>query len=153
MRSRNNNSSSGVTLIELLVAMVVSGVVISGAFMLFVNVSKGFWFHKNNAEKVREMVVAKKKIESAIATLGKVETFTSNSFSAWSTNGDSLIDVRMTGDTLYASKKPIAGGLSTFTVQIIQKNATTQNSIAILQWEAEMKKGGGWIGGSRAVCK
>jgi prepilin-type N-terminal cleavage/methylation domain-containing protein len=152
MPMRHKSNDYGVTLIELLIAITVSAFVVSGALLLYVNVSKGFWKHKENAEKVREMIVAKIKIDAAIANLGKIETYTTTGFSAWSAHADSLIEFTFTSDTLFASKKPVAFGMKTFMVEMIQNNTTEQTGVALLQWEAEMTKGG-WIGGSRAVYK
>ena len=145
-------NNRGVTLIELIVAITVSAFVVSGALLMFVNVSKGFWKHKENAEKVREMIVAKKKIDAAISGLGKIETYTTTGFSAWSAHADSLIEFTFARETLFASKKPVAFDMKTFKIEMIQNNTTEQTGLALLQWESEMTKGG-WIGGSRAVYK
>jgi hypothetical protein len=142
---KHTDQSPGVTLLELLIAISVTMIVITLAFGVFTDIFKGFWFQKNHAKQVREMVVAKQWIESGLKNITRIDQSTDKSISFYRSNSDSLMTMQFSGDSVCLGKQKLCRGFSEFSFELIRKNDSPNRRM--LFWHGILKQDG-WIGGA-----
>jgi prepilin-type N-terminal cleavage/methylation domain-containing protein len=139
-------NKSGYSLIELLIATVVAGIVASLAFMVFTNLQKDFRFQNSHAERVREMILTKKKIESALSHIEKVKSYTVTSVTYNQNSSDSICIIQFKNGSLLNGSSEVCKKLSKFRFEFVESQDDNLTKKSLLLWEGELERGG-WIGG------
>jgi Tfp pilus assembly protein PilE len=152
--SRNN--CSGATLIELIVAIVVTGIITVIAFGFFTNIVKGFWKNNRASEAVKEMITAKAIIQSKVRNVGTIISWRKDGIDYLSSDAqacpaDSTRTMVFKDSVVSDNNLVMVKGVAefSFAVNSFGNDKPGLNS-ALLTWEAKMGDQG-WIGGAKEV--
>jgi prepilin-type N-terminal cleavage/methylation domain-containing protein len=140
---RMQQRNSGVTIIELLVAMSVSAIVITLSFTVFSDLLKGFMFQKSRAQTSGDMIVAKKQIDGCLAGIISIKEYSDKAIACMKADVDTFVAIRFVKDSLCIENKAVCRKLKDFTFTLIKKDAGPWT----LLWNAHLKHGD-WFGGA-----
>lgn len=143
----------GVTLLELIVAITIAGIVTTLGFTLFGYVTKNFSQQTRSVERLRSTMLAKKRIDRAIGRISTLVRSTEREVCGIDGTLDSLITCRYSGTALLAGDDTIATGLGAFRFSVVEERHGAGSSEAVLLWNAELAASGDWIGGAAIVRK
>jgi len=139
MQQRN----SGVTLLELLVAVTVSAVVITLSYTVFSDVLRGFMLQKSRDQTAGDMIVAKKQIDGCLADIISVKECSDKAIACMKADVDTFVAIRFVKDSLCLGNKAVCRKLKDFTFTLIKKDVGPW----ALLWNAHLKDGN-WFGGA-----
>jgi prepilin-type N-terminal cleavage/methylation domain-containing protein len=102
MKKRNSRCAGacGITLIELIVALVISGIVISGAMFSWTFISRHTTLQKRKSAFFAQTELAASLIANDIRTSPHVLFFDDNAITFVARNGGDTLTYRLTGDSL-----------------------------------------------------
>jgi prepilin-type N-terminal cleavage/methylation domain-containing protein len=138
--------SNGLTLIELVVAMVASSLVVSLVLASFVNINKGFHFQMAKVTQIQNMVVAKKRIDKAVSEMAMITSVHFRQIDYATGISGRPRSLRFAGDTLYQDSSVVVNGISDFSWRLERPDTSSR---AVFVWEAVAA--GSWIGGAAEV--
>jgi Tfp pilus assembly protein PilE len=140
-------NSSGVTLLELLTAIAITGIVIGLIFATYTNFTRGFYRQVNKAGQVRHMLLVKKQIDNGLADIAVVTSIGEKNIDYQSYKSNTPHSIRYNAGALAKDTAILAAGLSGFSCSL--ERDAIDSTRAVLVWEALI--GNGWIGGGREV--
>ncbi len=146
--NRAGSGERGVTIVELLTAMVIAGIVLTLGMTAYRGVLKSFLYKSRAAAGVSAAVIAKKRIERACGRFVKIDRCTEREMSGLD-GSDHPATLRFTGSVLMDGKDTVAA-LEEFGFSLREERKAAGNLVAVLLWEGTLPKGG-WIGGAVAV--
>ncbi len=130
--------SSGYTLLELIIAISIAGIVMTLALAMFTDMGKWFRSQNKQAEKVQEMIVTKKRIDQALKEISVIQNYTEKYLEYNKEGSDSLITLWVNEGVLYSGSEQICSNIKEFAFNYQIRD--------LLFWETELKLGG-WVGG------
>lgn len=154
----SRNDSNGATLIELIVAMVVTSIISVIALGFLSTVIKGFWKNNKASETVKEMISTKAIVEGKLKAIGTVVSWRKegidylSSYSAQTQSADSARTMVFKDSSLLDNNVVFAKGLEDFSFSVITvgNNQSGQNK-GLLVWDATIGNNG-WIGGAEEIA-
>jgi Tfp pilus assembly protein PilE len=144
----NNN---GTTLLELIVALCVTGAIAILVFGFYTNVIKGYWHMTQKSEGVKEMINAKIKMERKLGSIQAVRMCRSNSLDYIQSKTDSLRTIGVSKNALLDNADTVFSNISSFSCSMIPVTSDKSGKQALLLWEAVLGKDK-WIAGARNVA-
>lgn len=151
MRS-SRHYSCGYTLIELLVAIVIAGIVITLGFTVYGNMVKGFSRQSAAAADLSSTIIVKKNIDRVCRRLAVLKRFSENEISGTSAENDSSITLQVKEKKLLSGNSTIVRGLESFAFSLEENRKDLTDNRVVLLWEGKLENGN-WIGGAMAVRK
>lgn len=145
----NPSHSAGTTLLELLVAIVVAGIISVLAFTFYSNVVKGYWLHDKRSESVKEAIAARIVLHQRFSAIDKVVSCRKDGFDYVKTDEDTIRTIKFAPKALLDNNDTILKNLSTFSTSIALP-AQKQQGKGVLLWEAETNNGN-WVAGATEV--
>jgi len=147
----------GTTLIEIIVAVVIAGIVFSLIMAFYSNTIKGFWTSTNNSENVKESIVTKMKIEKAISEIenGVVVSWQKDEV-VYNKNQDvgigldSVVRIRWQQNAILKGNDTLATNISAFDFNLETNITVPGVTKGLLSWEATVRTNG-WVGGAGSV--
>lgn len=146
---RTIDRNSGMTILELIVAMAISGIVVSLIFASNLNVTKGFLLQINKSARIMQMSILKKQLDRIAGKVGVVISVRETAMEYQDKDTDSLHTISFSDCTLKKDSFIIGKNLDGFAWSIQQPILSSGK--AVLYWEASI--GNGWIGGATEVVK
>lgn len=140
---------SGMTILELCVAMAIAGTVVSLILGSYLNITKGFFLQINKSTQVLQMATLKKQLDQQVGSIGVVVSVRETALDYQERDSDSLHTMNFSNSLLKKDTLIIARNLDGFKWSLLQP--TTGSGKAVLLWEAML--GNGWIGGAAEVVK
>jgi hypothetical protein len=156
VRIERINNSSGTTLIELAVAIIIVGIVASLVMGFYSTISKGFWKQVSRQDVIRNVIVSKTIVNKAISSINTV-TFIKNDEVEFktitSTGGDTVGRIYFRDSVLYYNNITIIKHLSSFvltanTSSNNKKQSFSNRQKGVLSWEAADSHNG-WFAGAQ----
>lgn len=157
-RGRNNfepRSTGGVlfvkgmfghTMIELLLAIVVTAMVSTVVFAAYLGIQKQFKKNQDNAEVVFQMINAKNKLKSIFGEIYEVEEIYSNKVYYRTIDSKTQNVISYSGNVISQNRKTIISDINSLELEITSE----KDNSAVLLYSAHSNKNG-WIGGSVKV--
>lgn len=136
---RNKGFGLGFTLLELIIAISVSGIVLTLLLAVFTDVGKWFALQNVRADTVRKMLITKKKIDRELFKMDYIHSWSAERVTFGINSYDSSIVVDVRNGVMHRNTEQICSGLKKFEFEFYQNK--------ILFWESELESGG-WIGGA-----
>jgi len=140
----------GFTLVEFLVAIVITSALIGLIFTAYVQFQKGFLNFSQNSDKVQKMIVAKNKIDQVFRNITRIETTHGKTIEFIHAGTGKKSIVKYTADTLFLDNKKITA-LKDFSFSFSDKK-NKENQFLLL-WEAMVFNNKYWIGGAALIRK
>jgi prepilin-type N-terminal cleavage/methylation domain-containing protein len=144
---RTMDRGSGMTILELIVAMAISGIVVSLIFASNLNVTKGFLLQINKSAQIMQMSMLKKQLDRLAGKVGVVISVRETALEYQDKDTDSLHIISFSDRTLKKDSFVIGKSLDGFAWSIQQP--ILGSGKAVLYWEAII--GTGWVGGASEV--
>ncbi|MBD3422069.1 MAG: hypothetical protein GF398_18305 [Chitinivibrionales bacterium] len=144
MRTRPGKQA-GMTLLDLVVAIVVAGILVTLVFGVYLNVTRGFRSQTKAARRVEEMILTKDKIAAAMSRVSTLKGYSGRRIEFYSSSSDTLHGLHFKSNTLLLNNEIAAGGLKSF-----QFDIENNDNRALISWDAEMSTGA-WLGGATVV--
>lgn len=148
-RRRKGAHQSGMTILELVVAMAIAGTVISLVLGSYLNITKGFYLQVNKSAQILQMAALKKQIDKNIGAVGVVISVRETALDYQDKEAGALHTMSFGNAMLKKDSLIVAGHLEKFAWSLLQPS--TGPGKAVLYWEAYI--GNGWIGGATEVAK
>jgi prepilin-type N-terminal cleavage/methylation domain-containing protein len=145
MRSINRH---GTTLIELVIAMAVTGALALVVLAAYGGVVKGFTWQTRRAAAIQEMLLVRLEISRTLERVGTVRSHRKNALEYREEGADTARTLAFGNGALYRDGEKVAGGLSAFELGLREKRSSDGRSMLV--WEAVLR-GDRWIGGAVAV--
>jgi hypothetical protein len=146
-------SSKGVTMLELLIAFTIAGIVTSLGFTLYTAITKSLRHQSGTAEALCSTILSKKQIEQACNRISVLSKWSEREITGIDKMTDSTITLCYTGNAFYCRNSKIAIGFDTFVFSLLENRKDPSDRNAVLLWEGCMSKNGNWIGGAVVVRK
>lgn len=135
----------GVTLIELTVAMAAASIVVGIILAGYAAAFGTFARHARDAALVREMVLAKKRLDAAVAHVETARKLGANGVE-FTRPGDSVQHTLvLRDDSLVLDHQTVARGVVRFSWECI--SASAGHGLGVVLWEAGFRDSR-WLGGS-----
>jgi prepilin-type N-terminal cleavage/methylation domain-containing protein len=144
-RANNTNSSSGFTLLELIIASSISSIVLVFILTLFSDTTKGIAFQNKRSKKVEMMILYKKRIETALDKFQEIKSISQISCEGID-DSNSTISIIFTNNTLAFKNSVLCTDIDKFKFEA--ENSCGNKTV--LLWECTLKNSG-WIGGGRII--
>ena len=141
---------TGTTLIELLVALVIAGTVISLGFSVYATITRDFHRQSLSAEALRNKILVKKRIDGAFSDLASVEHCSGREVRGKGEAGDGSIAIRYVNNSLLNGTDTLVTGLKECTFELSDQKGANAGNNGVLCWELLLDKGG-WVGGAVVV--
>ena len=141
---RKNKLISGFSLLELIVAIAIAGIVMTLAFTVFTDAVKGFRFQSSHAENIRKMLITKKRIDKLFSNISSVESWTEYSMKYKKDESDSVFTIRFSNEKLFSDNSLICENMKSFKFDLKDDKSGNKQ---LFFWEAVLNKGN-WIGGA-----
>lgn len=141
--NKQSRISAGFTLIEVIVAIVVSTPVLLLTFFYFTDIEKGHLFQTKQAKDIETMVLFKKRIDTAVNSLITIETVSEIEVRG-TDNHDSLLSLRYVNKSLYRNSTILCDHIKSFKV-VKDQNCDHKT---VLLWECTLENGA-WISGGK----
>jgi prepilin-type N-terminal cleavage/methylation domain-containing protein len=145
-------NSYGLTIIELLVAISIAGIVMTLAFAAYGNLLRGFSLQSKTANKVRSSILARKRIDRACNGLSVIHQCSEREIAGINAANNQTVTLRYAGTALLEGDDTICTNLENFAFTLEENGKDKSDRKAVLFWEGVVKKGG-WIGGATVVRK
>ena len=149
---KNPTTQTGTTLIELLIALAIAGIVVSLGFTVYSKVTKEFSFQSRTADALRETILAKKKIDIACGKFAGIRRCSEREITGFGQLNNTVLTLRFNNGYLLSEEDTIVSGLKGLTFSLIEKDGK-KGEKAVLLWEGTLAGSGGWIGGGRVVSR
>jgi type II secretory pathway pseudopilin PulG len=141
--------TSGMTILELVVAMSIAGIVVGLVMSSYLNITKGFFIQINKSAQVMQLSVYKKQIDRLVGTIGEVVSVRDASIDYKTSESDTVHTIHFEKNVLKRDTVTVARNVDGFLWSLVQPNL--KSGRAVLCWEARV--GNGWIGGAGEVVK
>lgn len=142
-KSDFDHLTSGFSLLELIIAISVAGIVTTLALTAFTDIFKGFKLQNSRAERVREMIITKKKIEQIFTNISSTVSWTDYSVRYKTEGSDSVITVQYKNGSLFKDNTIICDNLKSFKFDK-REHGSSRNELFF--WESVLLNNG-WLGG------
>lgn len=133
-----------------MIAMTLTGIVMTLAFTSYSSVTRGFSHRTAQAEKLRKVLLVKKKIDRFISSIELVERCSSSQVRAICFGTDTSVTVTYSGRRVVSGNTVISDGLTAFSFTLVTDTKNRENQDAVLLWEG-MVDAVSWVGGAAAV--
>ncbi|MBN1575037.1 MAG: prepilin-type N-terminal cleavage/methylation domain-containing protein [Chitinispirillaceae bacterium] len=147
----NDRHPCGVTLLELLIAITIAGIVVTLGFAVYGNIVTLFSRQSRAADDLRSTILMKKRIDQSCSRISVLHRCTDREVSGINSSTDSVVILRCAGNTLFDGHDTIAAGLEKFAFSLVEDKKDARNRNAVLLWEGVLVKTGDWIGGAVAL--
>lgn len=138
----------GFTTVELLVAIVIASIVTTLGFTVYGQMTKHFSHQGASAQKLSEVLLAKKRIDNYCNNILLVHNCSGNTATIKTRDGDQHITIRKSGNALIAGTDTLVEHIDSYSFDIVKgKKRDTKKSV--LCWEAVI--GGEWACGAVEV--
>jgi Tfp pilus assembly protein PilE len=142
--------NKGTTLIELIVALCVTGAIAVLVFGFYTNVIKGYWHMTQKSEGVKEMINAKIKMDRKLSSIQAVRTCRSTSLEYVKSGTDSMRTIAFLNNVLLDNSDTVFSNITTFSYSLVPITSDKSGKQGLLLWEAVLGKDR-WIAGSRYI--
>jgi hypothetical protein len=140
----NKPYNTGITLLELLVAITLAAITTTFIFSSYLDVFHGFKIQAKRAEQVREMVLVKTRINNTVRNVQSLILIVPDKLMFLKRGDSTMHTVEFHNTVLYCDGKLIQGNLKNFVFRPSEKK--TVNGLRTLSWEGVLGEGG-WFGG------
>jgi Tfp pilus assembly protein PilW len=139
------SASHGVTIIELITAMTVTSFLAASIFIAYTNLYQIFQRQTRQAERIREAVVVKAKMDYAFKRVGFIEEVHPSEIRFQRETEDSIHTISWRDSCVLLDQTILARRIASLTFAISAEG--TGNGRHALLWDAVIA-GGRWIGGA-----
>jgi prepilin-type N-terminal cleavage/methylation domain-containing protein len=143
LKNKTIYSTSGFTLIEVIVAIAISTPVLLLIFFYFADIEKGRLFQSSQSRDLISMISYKKCIDASVDSVLKIETISEIELRGRDIR-DSLLIVRFSNKSIYCNNRIICSNIKSFK---LEKDQNCEQKTVLL-WECTFENGG-WIGGGK----
>ena len=143
---------SGTTLIELIIALVIAGIVVSLGFTVYGNITRQFHTQSNNTESIRSKIIVKKQMNRVCSMLSVVDYCSEREVRGVDEITDSIVKIKFHDGSVFHGADTVVTGVKQCSFELMEKKRSSDNKKAVLQWEVVCEKSG-WIGGTVVVNK
>lgn len=144
-----SHSRNGYTLIETISAMVITILLSSMIFALYLRIFDNFHFYSRQSAAVMESVVCKKKIDCIFDTIESLGSVSATRLEFSDKNGTQYRILEFKANALYLDKALYISGIKTFTCTVSGNASPTAQRL--LLWEATLENSDAWISGAVIV--
>lgn len=141
-------SQQAMTMLELVVAMLVTGALLVVVLAAYGGVFKRFSWNTRRAADIQEMVLTRVRLSQAFATIGTVVSHRNDAIEYREEGSDSLRTLALKDHALYRGDEPMVEGLRSLELHFREKRSVDGRSM--LRWEASLP-GNRRVGGAVAV--
>lgn len=141
----------GFTLLELLVAITVTGIVTTLGFTFYLNFTALFNRQGKTAARLCNAVIVQKRIEQTCNGFSRIDRCTEHEVSGVETSGGRSRRIRYSGTALIDDNDTVATDLSMFRFNLAENRADRFDRNAVLLWEGTLVDGE-WVGGATVVA-
>jgi prepilin-type N-terminal cleavage/methylation domain-containing protein len=145
-----NKKQKGTTLIELLVALVIAGIVVSLGFTVYTTITRQFQRQSREAEALRNAILIKKRIDNACRKIAVLKRCNERELSGTDQTGDSTRTVRYRNGSVFSATDTVTSGFKEFVFSLAE-DSKKKNSMAVVLWEGVIAESGQWVGGELTV--
>ena len=149
-KSGKETMKNGFTTVELLVAIVVASIVTTLGFTFYGQVTKHFSRQSARAQRISEVLIAKKRIDNCCNKILSVQNCSGNAVDVKLVSDNKRISIRKSGTVLIAETDTVVENVDSFSFDIL-KGRKRDAGNAVLCWEAVI--GGEWVCGAVGVKK
>lgn len=144
LQNSSKKFNSGITLLELIVAITIASFLAMLIFGVFTDITKGFHTLSNRSAAVGTMISTKKRIDASLKDVEKILSINDSSIT-YINSLDSIYTIEFSCGKLIKNRSIICGNVENGRFTLSHKENSTGD---ILLWECLVDKKG-WIGGAR----
>ena len=143
----------GMTVVELLVAIAIAGIISTLCFVVYGNTVRMFSRQRHAAVDLQSTIIVKKRIERACGKFKSVRHCTEWEISGSIYDNDSSLTLRFRDGVLFDNNKTVASGIKTFSFSLVENTGDPTDRTTVLLWEGIVAGSDHWVGGAVPVRK
>jgi len=147
----SERTAGGFTLLELLVAITITGIVVTLGFAFYLNFTALFTRQGQTAARLCNTVIVQKRIERVCNGFLRIDRCTENEVSGIAASTGCSRNIRYSGTALIDNDHDtVATNLCMFRFTLTKNRADSFDRNAVLLWEGTLV-GNEWVGGAAAA--
>jgi prepilin-type N-terminal cleavage/methylation domain-containing protein len=151
MRQNRLPDRQGVTLLELVVAISIAGIVLVSVFFSYGNLAGLFSRQSRTADDLRTTIIIQKRVERLLYPLAVINRCSKHEVEGFEAATGNPVLIRLSGHCLLKGADTAVSGLGTFEFDLKEPTGSRDpRHTAVLLWEGATIAGG-WVGGAATV--